>query len=419
MEIKDICNLIEERKEELFKLLSGLIRINSENFGTYGNEKECAEYIHELCLQLGLESEIYTPLAIKGMKEHPDYLPGRKLEGRYNVSARWKGRENSDKLMLMAHLDTVKIGEEASWKMNPLSGEIRDEKIFGRGACDDKYAIAAALFIIKLLKESGFVPKANLIFTAYGDEEVGGSHGALAAVLKYPCSSILNMDGREGELWNCASGGEETIYRFHTKESVDNAERIAKAMPVVMEEIEKFGEKRRKELENNSFYNGTVIPKIALRYLEVRAGNSGVDLGTGEIKICYYTDKTKDEIYAELAQVEDAINKRLEPLGMIGEGFIPYTRFFHYEFSENPNEDIETLLKAAEEATGILPHVCGSCMSDLSVILKYGTKKAFAYGTGRHFSAEGGAHQINEYIFCDKLVQYTKNVAGYIIKMLM
>ena len=418
MEIKEICRLIEEREEELFELLSSLVKINSENFGTYGNEKECASYINELCLNLGLESEIYTPLAIEGMREHPDYLPGRKLEERYNVSARWKGRENQDELMLMAHLDTVKIGDEANWKRNPLSGEICDGKIFGRGACDDKYAIAAALFVIKLLKESGFVPKANLIFSAYGDEEVGGSHGALAAVIRYPCNSILNMDGREGELWNCAAGGEETLYKFKTGEAVDNADRIARAMPIVMDEIEKFGDKRRKELEENSFYKGTVIPKTALRFLEVRAGNDGVALGTGEIKICYYTDKTKDEIYKELADVEEAINRRLAPLGMTGEGFVPYTRFFRYGFSENENKDIETLIEAAQEATGALPHVCGSCMSDLSVILKYGSEKAFAYGTGRHFNADGGAHQINEYIFCDKLLEYTKNIAGYVIKML-
>ena len=38
----------------------------------------------------------------------------------------------------------------------------------------------------QLLKEEGFTPKENLLFTAYCDEEKGGSHGALASVLKYP-----------------------------------------------------------------------------------------------------------------------------------------------------------------------------------------------------------------------------------------
>ena len=48
MDIKHICELIDERKEELFGLLISLIKINSENFGTHGNEKELAEHINKL-----------------------------------------------------------------------------------------------------------------------------------------------------------------------------------------------------------------------------------------------------------------------------------------------------------------------------------------------------------------------------------
>ena len=59
MEISKISNIIENRKEELFNLLSELIKINSESFGSYGNEEECARYIYNLCRELNLESEMY------------------------------------------------------------------------------------------------------------------------------------------------------------------------------------------------------------------------------------------------------------------------------------------------------------------------------------------------------------------------
>ena len=36
---------IEADKDELFALLGSLIQINSENFGSHGNEKACAEYV--------------------------------------------------------------------------------------------------------------------------------------------------------------------------------------------------------------------------------------------------------------------------------------------------------------------------------------------------------------------------------------
>ncbi len=49
MDIKTLCTCIDGRKDELFALLSDLIRINSENFGTHGNEGDCARYVQKLC----------------------------------------------------------------------------------------------------------------------------------------------------------------------------------------------------------------------------------------------------------------------------------------------------------------------------------------------------------------------------------
>ena len=83
METKRIFDLIDERKNELFELLSSFIKINSENFDCYGNEEELARYIHKMCEELGLESDIYSPLDIPDFEKHPDYLPGKGLENRY------------------------------------------------------------------------------------------------------------------------------------------------------------------------------------------------------------------------------------------------------------------------------------------------------------------------------------------------
>ncbi len=418
MDANFICDLIEQNKNELFELLSSFIKINSESFVSHGNELELATYIHRLCLELGLESDIYSPMEVEGFENHPDYLQGRNLENRPNVTARWRGKENRDALMLMAHTDTVAIGERANWERDPLSGEIRDGKIFGRGACDDKYALATSLFVIKLLKENGFEPKANLLFSAYSDEEYGGSHGALASVLRYPCPSIISIDGIEGQIWHCGTGGGEVKYFFHTKDAVDSAELTARAIPVVLDVMEIFADKRRTELEKNPFYAGTMIPETSVRYMGVRAGNNGMDLGTGEVYFVYYTDKAKEEIQEEFKELERILAEKLEPLGIIGDGFKPATRFFHCVHCEPDSEDIKTLLAASKEATGTEPLVCGSCLSDLSVISKYGSRFAYAFGAARDFSQKGGAHQPNEYIECDKFVELTKTIAVYILKQL-
>lgn len=418
MEVKQLCNLIDNRKNELYDLLCKLIRINSESFADYGNEEECARYIYQLCNELDLDTELYSPMEIEGFEEHPDYLPGRSLENRYNVTAVWKGLQDKNELALMAHTDTVKIGNVENWTFPPLAGIIEDGKIYGRGACDDKYALASVLFLIKILKDAAFEPKANLVFSAYSDEEYGGSHGALAAVLRYPCHRIVSMDGVEGQIWQCASGGQEIKYVYHTEKTVDSAKLTASAIPVVIEALEKFANNRRKELEENRFYAGTIVPETSLRYMGIQAGKQGMDLGVGEVSFVYYTDKEKNEIYDELRVLEDELSEKLAPMGIIGDGFKPLTRFFHYAFCEPDSDDIHTMLDSARETGGQIPLVCGSCLSDLSVISKYGSSEAYGFGMGRDFSVPGGAHQPDEYIECEKLLEYTKVIGAYILKIL-
>lgn len=418
MDSKYLCDLIDKNQEELYNLLIELIGINSENFGSHGNEEECAKYIYSKCLSLGLECDIYSPLDIENFEKNPDYIPGHHLENRYNVTARWRGRENYDQLMLMGHLDTIEIGNLSNWNFDPLTGQLRDGKIYGRGACDDKYALATVMFIIKLLKEEGFIPKANLLFSAYSDEEHGGSHGAMAAVLKYPCENIVNMDGREGQIWHCASGGQDVTYRYHVDKTVDSAEMTAKAFPIVMEELAKFAQRREDELEHNCFYSGTIIPSSSLRYTEISAGSHGIDMGVGKLQFTYYTDKNKEEIYKEFSEIHAVLSEKLKPMNIISDGFLPGSRFFHYGYCDPKSDNIQEMLCAAEEANGNQPIVCGSCLSDLSIILKYGSPKAFAFGAGRDFSKPGGAHQPDEYIECEKLLAYAKTIAIYILRML-
>ena len=418
MNIQEICTIIDKRKDELFALLCDLIKFNSESHFSTGNEKALAEHIYKLCVDMGLEAEIYSPLEIDGFTEHPDYMEGRGLENRLNVTVRMRGKEDRDALMLMGHTDTVEIGDVNNWEFDPLCATISDGKIFGRGACDDKYAVATALFILKILKQEGVVLKKNLLFSAYCDEEYGGSHGALASALRYPSDRIVNMDGRKHEIWNCASGGQEAKFTFHTVKTADSAKYVALAIPTVLEIMDTFAQNRKIELEENKFYRGTRIPSTALRYMGIRAGNNGMDLGVGEIHFTYYTVKTKDEIYAEFKELEKVMNEKLEPLGVVGDGFRPHTRFFHYVHCEPDCEAIVDLLDAAKEAGTTVPKVCGSCLSDLSVIAKYGSDSAFAFGAGRDFSLPGGAHQPNEYIGCDELLEFAKTIAAYVIKIL-
>ena len=181
--------------------------------------------------------------------------------------------------------------------------------------------------------------------------------------------------------------------------------------------MEKFAKNRYEELENNRFYKGTTIPGTSVRYMGVKAGDNGMDLDRGEVYFVFYTDKTKEEIFAEFEVLEKEIAQKLLPLGIIGDGFKMQTRFFHYVWCEPDSEDVTLMVESSREATGKAPIVCGSCLSDLSVISKYGSSRAFGFGAGRDFEKIGGAHQPNEFIECDKLVDFAKTIATYILKV--
>ncbi len=141
--MNELKNIIESRKEELFQLLSALIKIDSQSNGKDGNEKEIAFFIGDYLREMGIEPDIYTPLEVEGMKDHPDLWAEHNLEERYNVSAVIPGRDRGRRLMLAAHSDTVAVGNRENWSVDPFGGEIKDGKIWGRGACDDKDGIAA------------------------------------------------------------------------------------------------------------------------------------------------------------------------------------------------------------------------------------------------------------------------------------
>ena len=57
----------------------------------------------------------------------------------------------------------------------------------------------------------------------------------------------------------------------------------------------------------------------------------------------------------------------------------------------------------------------GMCLSDFPMFTNYGTPTAMTFGCGRFFDMEGGAHQFNEYIECDKLVEFTKIIALFLL----
>jgi acetylornithine deacetylase len=96
-------------------------------------------------------------------------VPGTDLK-RANVIARLDNPASRVTLLIDAHQDTVPVDGMTIEPFNPVE---RDGRIYGRGACDDKGGMAAALVAFARLVETRPPRAANVVFSCSCDEEAG------------------------------------------------------------------------------------------------------------------------------------------------------------------------------------------------------------------------------------------------------
>lgn len=85
----------------------------------------------------------------------------------------WEGAPDEQTLGILCHLDVVKAGRLSDWKTPPFEPIEQDGKIIARGTLDDKGPAVSILYMMKQLKEEGFIPKKTIKFILGCNEESG------------------------------------------------------------------------------------------------------------------------------------------------------------------------------------------------------------------------------------------------------
>jgi succinyl-diaminopimelate desuccinylase len=142
---------------EVVELTRSLVRIPSVyRPGESGaNEAEAAAFVASWFRREGLPVDIQ------------EVAPGRP-----NVLA-WIGEKGAGQrcLLLEGHTDVVTEGDPAAWSSPPFAAEMRDGRIYGRGAADMKSGLAAAMIALAAFKRAGVTPPGKLLVGALVDEE--------------------------------------------------------------------------------------------------------------------------------------------------------------------------------------------------------------------------------------------------------
>ncbi|MFY7816967.1 MAG: dipeptidase [Akkermansiaceae bacterium] len=117
--------------------------------------RACAQWLIEKLTAMGLSSELHETA------RHPI------------VVARNERRSDRKTVLIYGHYDVQPVDPVNLWHSAPFEPEIRDGKIWCRGATDNKgQMLAHVLGVEKTLREEGELP-VNLIFLFEGEEEIG------------------------------------------------------------------------------------------------------------------------------------------------------------------------------------------------------------------------------------------------------
>jgi succinyl-diaminopimelate desuccinylase len=156
---------IDARRDDLTALTQDLIRIPTVN--PPGDcYREICDYLDARLRRSGYAVEL---LRAQGARGDSDKHP------RWNVVARREGRGRGETVHFNSHHDVVETG--AGWTTDPFGGEVRDGKVYGRGACDMKGGLAASIGAAEAF--AAVVPDYTgaIEISGTADEETGGYGG--------------------------------------------------------------------------------------------------------------------------------------------------------------------------------------------------------------------------------------------------
>lgn len=156
---------IEARRADLVELTQDLIRIPTLNPpGDF--YRDICDFLDRRLVRHGFHTElIRAEGAIGDSDKHP----------RWNIVARKEGAQPGDCVHFNSHIDVVEVGR--GWTTDPFGGEVKDGKIYGRGACDMKGGLAASIVAAEAFIAVCPNYRGAIEISGTADEESGGFGG--------------------------------------------------------------------------------------------------------------------------------------------------------------------------------------------------------------------------------------------------
>jgi acetylornithine deacetylase len=208
----EVDDYVEAHVDDLVELVSSLVRFDTtsvdlspDSTHRTNDERALQDYVAKRLRAIGAEVDQWEPDASE-FSDHPMMPPWHHWEGRPLTVGVLRGAGEGRSLVINGHIDVVGAGDEQRWASPPFAPDVRDGRIYGRGACDMKGGIGAALFALEALRACGVELAGDVVFETVPDEETCAM-GTIAAIERgYRADAGLVPEPTEFKLWIATRG---------------------------------------------------------------------------------------------------------------------------------------------------------------------------------------------------------------------
>lgn len=360
----------------------------------------------------------HWPLDLAALRGDPVY-PGEEIqrtEG-WGVAGRWGG-DAGPRLILNGHVDVVPPGLPENWTVDPWCGELRDGRIYGRGACDMKGGLVAGLCALRAVQRAGVALRGSVIVQSVVSEEDGGL-GTLAAIRRgHVGDAAVIMEPTSLALIPAQAGALGFALRVpgrsaHACVRLEGVSAIEKFIPL-------FGALQALEAERNRDVRHPLLGKEPLPYplsigllsagnwsssvpetLEA-VGRYGVAIGESLAEARTALERTIAETAGRDPWLAAHPPRVIWTGGQFAPGEIP---------SDHPL--VQLLSACVADVVGAPPVLQGATYgSDLRLLVNDAGIPSVLFGPGGGFTA----HMPDEYVSVDQLVAATRSLALLIVR---
>lgn len=404
---------LSEQRDFITHLISDLVKIPSIN-----DESGVQEYIQRFFSTEDFYIDVWEP-QIENLRQHPAFVQvDYDYCNRKNMVVMIKGEGGGRSLTLNGHMDVVPADPSAVWKhIDPFSGAIEDQRVYGRGSVDMKAGLAIMMVLAKVLKDLHIGLKGDLQLQFVVDEENGGN-GTLACItrgyrsdatifLEPTSPNYLVVSSRGAHFFRIIVTGVEGGIEYQY--SIPNA--IDKAM-ILFQAVKSYALWRASQADSPLYaFDPTKIPAAICK---IHAGNWPSTLPAQcimEGSIECLPGEDIDQICQQFSSYIHEVARQDEWM----RDHPPTVEWFGLRYEAgitDPNHELVQLLTQVTRKTlGITPQVVGGGGSDLRLPVLYAQSPSVLFGP-----AGGAIHSTDEYVEIDSVMDVLRVLGHFILE---